>query len=346
MARLLLVSFLLESCYHTNNPLYPTKEKNREAPPSHIMPQGTDASTLKEEEKEVAFINKNLSNQIHPADSPAFIELPSGSKMIVQGVTAVIKKDDGTKANQLSKHRSRSCKRLPIANRVLIKERLSTRPGKASQSIRNQHHLEAGQKTSVEKREISQQKEANQSVTRLLINQVCTAKTGHQVRFEKKAAGGLQALVTENFPTGFSKIHYLPVVILPSLSCSERSVSNTAWQKQFIHVTKDCVYIGQMGLLGGGEDEKSTTTVLPGEEEEEVISPINGEQQKDKDVEKVSKDVITSKEISFPKQAIKSLCQLGSEVGEEHYRDKVLEILAIEALNKDSNSTFRYLKKT
>jgi TPR repeat protein len=163
-----------------------------------------------------------------------------------------------------------------------------------------------------------------QRIKTLLTNQVCTAQEGCQVRFKVKKEGALEAIVENRFPTGFTK-QRLPVIIDGELSCTQAAVSNIAWQKQFIHLNDRCVYVGQVGLLGGGKDKDLAAEA----EEEEEASEKEG----------------FSAAINLPKESIKSLWQIGQAAGEEKYRDRALELLALEALNKGGTHTTHYLKK-
>lgn len=84
------------------------------------------------------------------------------------------------------------------------------------------------------------------------------SKEGHVVTIYQKETGQLHAMVKENIPTGFSKTYRLPVYLDREigLNLATLSIEIIGWQKQHIHVTRDHVHIGQIGLLGGGKDRK------------------------------------------------------------------------------------------
>jgi len=100
-----------------------------------------------------------------------------------------------------------------------------------------------------------QELSASHSIATLLTNQVCIVQGGYQVRFEKQAEGALQAIVEHQYFKGIPK-RILPVVIALDSSCSAITVKNPVWQKQYIHVAKDYVYVGSKGGKGGmGEED-------------------------------------------------------------------------------------------
>jgi PAS domain S-box-containing protein len=238
VARLLLVIFLLESCTNFNTPLhYSQPEEKTKVPPTTLINlQQLGTSSLLEE--------GSTPSHIQLADSQALIELPP------------------TQSNA-------NYKQPPIANRVQIKEQLTTgriiSPSKISKIVRDQQQLVTNYSIT------RQESRASHAVAALLINQICIAQGGHQVKFKKQEAGNLKAIVKENIPTGFIRKHVLPVVIESGLSCPEASVKNKDWQKHHIklvgQIPNSYVWVGNVGLSGGMMKKNNDDSSLPSQKE-------------------------------------------------------------------------------
>jgi ankyrin repeat protein len=158
-----------------------------------------------------------------------------------------------------------------------------------------------------------------------LVNNNLTSKEGHIVTFYEEA-GKLQAEVEENLPAGFTRKQILPVIIALNLSCSKVMVKELAWQKKFMHITKNSVYIGNMGLIGGGKGKKI---------KKEEASEAEAEEEEEK----------FPAAVTLPKETINSLWQVGQGLKKELYKTEMLKVLAVKALNKGGSATVLYLKK-
>ncbi|ACE05906.1 hypothetical protein Aasi_0501 [Candidatus Amoebophilus asiaticus 5a2] len=99
-----------------------------------------------------------------------------------------------------------------------------------------------------------QELSASHSIAALLTNQVYIAQGGYQVRFEKQAEDALQAIVEHQYFKGIPK-RILPVIINLDSSYSAAAIKNPIWQKQYIQVLKDYVYVGSKGGKGGMGEE-------------------------------------------------------------------------------------------
>ncbi|ACE06554.1 hypothetical protein Aasi_1229 [Candidatus Amoebophilus asiaticus 5a2] len=312
IARLLLIGLCLQSCGEgfDNHPLISTQEEQIDQV-QVTAKQLADTTFIPKEDHQIDLDQE--ANELQPAASQGDSSLLNKyQKVGGQGNNIVViqeqdRKDKPIKRNEKVGVVHYSNNKLTIRDsRPATKQPYTSPANKTTQSI-------AGQ----------QQLVVNNSMKALLTNQVCITKEGYQLKFEQKGAGTLEAIVENRFPTGFTK-QRLPVVIDGGLSCTEAAVGNIAWQKQFIHVSDQYVYVGQNGLLGGGKDKG-----LVSEEEQEEAN---------------EKEPLGT-EINLSKEAIKSLWQIGQEVGEEKYRDRALGLLALEALNKGGVYTTRYLKK-
>jgi energy-coupling factor transporter ATP-binding protein EcfA2 len=283
-AQLLLFLFLLESCQNANVPLQ--RQSTEEIKPfsnhftlGHIHGPSTSTTT-----DEVVPMSPGLTHELQLAKSQ---ELTSNSylgKIDRSNVTSTRRNRNRRKHNfttKLVQSISRS-PRPTISNTTSANRQTNVDPtSRASNTIKNfrdQQNLIASQEAAAAKRLASSQSNVSHDMATLLENQVCMAREGYQVEFEHNQKGGLQAIVEQQSSTGFTR-QILPVTIEQEFSCLEAIVKNPAWQKQYIHVTKNCVYVGHMGLLGGGKDKEKGKEKEDEDEEVEVDKKSHDEYQ-------------------------------------------------------------------
>ncbi|MHB9147797.1 MAG: ankyrin repeat domain-containing protein [Candidatus Amoebophilus sp.] len=101
----------------------------------------------------------------------------------------------------------------------------------------------------------------NAVVCKKLADKTLFSKQEHRVSFYQEK-GQLQALVEEVLPQGFSRNYTAPVVVDPSLNLAAAPIHNPDWQKIYVHIINDQVYIVRAGgLLGGGKGKKNQRKV-------------------------------------------------------------------------------------
>ena len=273
VARLLLVLLLLESCHNNNIPLFPQPKKEKALKTStHHLSFQTKQTDINIKEEGITTNHPSISNKLAlPANDrivPLEIEVSQGkdstATSIIQGGNSIVERASVKQVNNfLSRmgNKKKAIKTAMTPKQPLAAKQLTT----FKNQVIGQQQLTSSQRTSLEKGEASQARGNDYKIASLLVNQVCTTKEGYQVKFKRKAAGELSARVEQHFPTGFTR-EMLSVVIEPGCNYSESAVNNPSWQKQYIHLTKEGVFVGQMGLLGGmqGENEEAE-----GEEEKE-----------------------------------------------------------------------------
>ena len=353
IARLLLVLLLLESCSHANISFQPQPAREiKEISVAHNSLKQVATSTTSDE-LQVSKTSVPSNSEITYANDKQNLE-PIGSNRDLM----VQQKDRLTSRLQSNGQQTH----LATGHHIVKDNKLRS-------SIAREQHLASNHKAVVDKKAAREGAKTKESLIELLINQICIIKGGHKVNFKQQENGELIAIVKENCPQGFSKTHMLPVYIVPGLNYSEKAVKAPVWQQQFIYFTPKGIWIGQPGLLGGGKDKKgkgkeegdpeaeptewkeetkrggTTSSVRYGKKElksgeHSVLSAFFNSL-----IEKDKKLPVDLDKVKLSKESIKSLWHVGQGVGEEHYRNRALKLLALDAINKGKDYTAGYLKK-
>ncbi|MHB9147680.1 MAG: hypothetical protein ACYC2U_04595 [Candidatus Amoebophilus sp.] len=356
IARLLLVLLLLESCSHANISLQPqpAREVKESSVAHNSLKQVATSTTSGEPQVSKTSVPSN-SEITYANDKQNLEQIGSNRDLKVQ------QKDRLTSSLQSNGQQTHIA-----TGHHIVKD------NKLRRSIAREQHLASNHKVVVDKKAARVGAKTKESLIELLINQICIIKGGHEVNFKQQETGELVAIVKENCPQGFSKTHTLPVYIVPGLNYSEKAVKAPVWQQQFIYFTPNKgICIGQPGLLGGGKDKKGKgkeegdPEAEPTEWKEETkrggtTSPVRygkkelkrGEREHsvlsaffNSLIEKDKKLPVDLDKVKLSKESLKSLWHVGQGIGEEHYRNRALELLALDAINKGKDNTAGYLKK-
>ena len=170
-----------------------------------------------------------------------------------------------------------------------------------------------------------------------LLYKQLTADGGHAVTFYQEA-GELKADIVMNAPVGFSKIYDgLEVTIeqgseLSNLPRLREQAQQCRIHLQLAHAGKPAkivIYKGA-GLMGGSKEEENSW---------------KGRLKSDRDSEAEAEEEKLPAEVTLPKETINSLWQVGQGLNKEVYKNEMLKVLALKALNKGGSDTVLYLKK-
>jgi len=258
VAQLLLSCFLLESCSTPNIQIQPkidkisathTKSKSVKVDAGALNNQLANNQSINSITGTVASSIKNELNQLVVAQGDVPV---TARESTIQSIPS-----NNHQAIIGSRHKGYSSTSIAKSNRTTVL---------GNHQLDDEHTSAGRPKAAITKRIATptpSHRHAKKALS-LLQGQVCMAKGGYQVSFEQQKEGSLQAVVKYKYPVGFTR-QVLPVKISSNLSCSGKAISNTAWQKRYIHVMKEVVYVGDMGVMGGMQGEEGSGETKQGD---------------------------------------------------------------------------------
>lgn len=372
LAKLLLGIFLLESCT-TNLPITPQPRPEKQVKrfltnlplqPNHTMglsgvKEVNQDKVEKHEQALVEFPNVTISNT-HPSPSIHTTTIDNNNL-----------KESFLQPNYSTRPTLRTPN--PASKRFATKQpfKQESAYSKEVKHMSNHQALVANRKAAAIKRMAEQPISVSEQAKEIITNQVFIAQGGHQVRFGQHKERQWYALVEENLPVGFHRSHKLSVIVTPGIHMEQLAKMSQGQQTQLIHVVwpkvgndipVSHVLIGyQQGLLGGGKGrnkkhkevkieeikkvaKKKEKVTENSTEDLEAEAKESGEEEETEQPAPKSATLPTAAHL--PKAFIKTLWQVGEEPGEEHYRDKSLELLGLKTIKKGEPKLIRgYLKK-
>jgi ankyrin repeat protein len=274
VARLLLVLFLLESCYHnTNIPLKPQVSKDKQGGGRHLELEAIYSLAVQEDEYEfskgiVTSSELQLTSTSNSSDATDYAE--ASVAMTMQDSPRF---DKGRKA--VSERTNKVAVPNSLKQKSIINHPLTIPGVDDSKSI---YPVIESQLGNAPKKVIKKEK-SKQTKFITLTDKQFIAQGGHTVRFYEEA-GNLRASVDESLSAGFSRKHAgLAVYLAADVDVAEVASLGEGAQKRLIevHLPKSNqpghVYVGKRGLLGGMKqddgDNKKTSNELCEKEVEE-----------------------------------------------------------------------------